>query len=159
MLGGNSVHLGETELPRLDLSFAPLLAVDLVRGHDRVGAGFPGRAGRRAVAGQHAGRRVHHEDDEVRLADCRERLVPDRLRNRFLSFRIEAARIHQEVGPVVGEAGLDLEHVARHAGQVVDERPPPSEQPVEERGLPHVGPPCDYDGELTHRGGESEESR
>src|SRR5262249_56096328 len=42
---------------------------------------------------------------------------------------------------------LSVEHVACHAGEVVDERAPPPQQPVEERGLADVRAPHDNDGE------------
>ncbi len=119
--------------------------VDLI---DRVVDGFLDPAQQRDH--RFVGRRdpvppVHHEDQHVGLRDRHLRLVPDQGQHPFVGARVEPARIHQSerTSP---KGGLGVVAIARDPGHVVHDGGAMAENPVEQRGLPHVRPADNGDG-------------
>ena len=148
MLGGDEQHLLEAELE--DLVPEVLLARDvgLVGGHDHGPPGAPQELGDVAVDRGQALADVEQEDDRARLFD----------RDPGLGFDVGLAELPLGRPAVQLQPGrVDdrelmakpladaVEAVAGKARGGVDDRLPPADQAVEERGLANVGPADDGD--------------
>ena len=146
VLGRDADRIAETELVGLQHPGAAALALGLVGDDDHRLAGAPHQIGKGAVVRHRSGFRIEHEEHRVGLLD------------RQLGLRQHPAGEALGVGLFkpggiddgevqIAEPGLTLAPVAGDAGQVVDQRQAPADQPVEQRGLADVRPPDDRDGE------------
>jgi hypothetical protein len=118
--------------------------VELVDRHHERAARPAELAGDRRVLGQQTRLPVDHEEHGIGLRDRGTRLRLDggveALLSGSASERLEAGRVHQEHRP---SPCLDFFHdaIAREPGMVVDQRPSPSGEAIEERGLATLGRP------------------
>ena len=88
---------------------------------------------------------VHH----VGVADGQHDLLPNPAGHRMVVANDPSSRIDQPK-VLTRPVGRGKVPVARDAGPVVHDRPAPPNDPVEERGLTHVGTPDDSDGRVSH---------
>ena len=113
--------------------------------HDRL-ADDAEELGEVRVERRHAGARVDHEEAEIGRADrrfgLRAHAAGEAVRRRF----VEAGGIDGGEAQVA-ETRLALAAVAGDAGQIVDQRQPPADQPVEQRRLADIRPADDGDAE------------
>ena len=93
----------------------------------------------------HTRARINHEQGDIGMIDCGLRLHPHppRQGRRIFIFKpcgVDDAEIHAE------EARIAFPPVARHAGLVIDQRQPFTDQPVEQRRFADIGAPDNGDG-------------
>ena len=90
------------------------------------------------VISRHAAANVSHQHDHVRPFDRQFRLPPHLLQNHVIGHRFDTAGIHQHERTVPPFA-LGIDPVAGHAGGILDDRQPLSDQLIKQRGLSHIG--------------------
>ena len=95
---------------------------------------------------RHAGPRIDHEQAQIGRADRRFGLRPHAAGEAVGRRFVEAGRIDGGEAEVA-EMGLAFAAVAGDAGEIVDQRQTPADQPVEERRLADIGAPDDGDAE------------
>ena len=142
--GGDRVCLLPAERVELRGIRLALGVVGLVDGDDD-GLRRPPKQGRRLLVGRRqAGHGVDEEDDDVRLADREAGLLLDLQLDRVSRIDLETAGVDDHEPPAV-PIGVAVHPVAGRPGAVLDDRLAPSDDPVEERRLPNVGPADDGD--------------
>jgi len=137
------VRLPQAQRPQLGGVGLQSLVVHLVRGQDHGLAGAAQHAHHLLVRGGRPDGGVHHEDDGVRQFDRDLRLLGDAGLD-ALRVLLPATGVHHEEPPPrpfgrVGHA------VPGDAGDVLHHRLAAAEDPVDQRGLPHVRPTDDRD--------------
>ena len=139
--GVDLVPAERVELHALELA---LLVVGLVDGHDHRCRGTAEQVGGLRVRRRHAGGRIDHEDDDVRLVDGEARLFLDARLDRIVGIDLEPAGVHDDE-PAAVPLGVAVEAVASRPRTVLDDRRPMADDAVEERALADVGPTDDGD--------------
>ncbi len=84
--------------------------------------------------------RIHDPEEHDRLVDGELGLPENVRRDEFLVVGHDTARVHEREAPP-RPLRLAVDAVARDPRLVADDGTPLADQPVEERGLPHVRPP------------------
>jgi hypothetical protein len=144
------VHVLEPQ--RRELREAVDVAFDLVDGDQDPLAALAQPLGDRPIVGQQARASVHDEEHQVRLVDRAVGLQRGGPQERVVRPQEQPARVDQlERGALPGRLGVVP--VARGARDAVGDRLPPSADPVEQRGLAHIGPSDERDlGDGEHLG-------
>ena len=146
VLGRDADRIAETKLIGFQHPGAAALALGLVGDDDHRLAGAPHQIGKGAVVRHRSGLRIEHEEHRVGLLD-RQLGLRQHAAGEALGVGLFEARGVDDGEVQIAEPGLALAPVAGDAGQVVDQRQAPADQPVEQRGLADVRPPDDGDGE------------
>ena len=141
--GGDREDVGEAERERLGGGRLGARGVDLVGGDQHRAARLAQHLGDVAVDAGDPLARVDHEDDQISLVEGAQRLLPHRPQDPHRRG-IEAAGVDdaEMLRAPVGDA---VAAIARHAGDVLDQRRPAADEAVVERRLADVGTPDQRD--------------
>ncbi len=147
--GAHTVRVAEPELVEIVLGGAALEVVELVYRHDYGAFGVPETIGDRAVHRVDPFGPVHNEDHDIGLGKGKLHLLANGAVHRVVGVGYQPAGIHQpEMTPA--PLGVAEVPVPRGAGAVGHDGRPASQDPVEQGGLPRVGPADDGHGRFTH---------
>ena len=151
VLGGHGHRIAEAQAIEIREPARLGLGVRFVRRQDDGAAASPEDSRDLEVERRRTLACVDDEQDQVRLLDRREHLAAHALDQGLLGRGIEPARVdHRRLPPL--EAHAAVEPVARHARGVTDERLPPADETIEERGLADVRATDDRDDRADHPG-------
>jgi hypothetical protein len=112
--------------------------VDLVRDVEHGQLGAAQHRHRLAVGLERVERAVEHADHDVRFVERDAHLPGDALAQRIVALGIEAARVDQHV-LAAERIRVRVKPIARHAGDVLDDRDARAGQAIEQRALADVG--------------------
>ncbi len=146
VLGADGDRIAESKrvgIKRARFAGAPLA---LVGDHNRGLAGFAHEIGEAAIRRRRAGARIDQEQHGVRLRHGG-RGLRLHLAGKALAGGVLKARGIDDAKRQIAELPLAFPPVARHAGLIVDKRPPRSDEAVEQRRFPDIGPTDDGDRE------------
>ena len=136
----------EAQATEVGVAEVGVAAVGLVDGEHHRRASAADRLGDVAVGRDDALHAVDHEHDRVGVGNGAQCLVADHARDLCLGVGLEAASVDEDDAAAGRARRVRGDAVAGDPWQVVGERPPPACQPVEQRGLAHVGASHDRHG-------------
>ena len=142
---GDWKRVAQTELVEREVPGVRGQMVRLVGDEDHRAAGLPQIGGDLLVGGVDAFRHVHEKQHQIALGHRGFDLRSHRAAELVLRARDHPAGVHEPEAPSVPLGRAEMP-IPRHAGAIVHDRLPPADQPVEERGLPDIGPTDDGDG-------------